>query len=67
VLEDLLSVGSGLDIVERPVEEPGPLRDFAAGGPIVAVVRGEELLRFDDPRTQSLERGDKVVCLSAMA
>lgn len=66
VLEDLLSVGQGLDIVERPVpdEDAGrPLSELAAGAPVVAVVRGDELLRFDDPRAERLERGDRLVCL----
>jgi voltage-gated potassium channel len=66
VLEDLLSVGSGLDIVERDVDEEHvgrPLREFEVGAPAVAVVRGKDLLRFDDPRAESLERGDRVVCL----
>jgi voltage-gated potassium channel len=68
VLEDLMSVGSGLDIVERPVAEEDvgqPLDTFEAGAPIVAVVRGEDLLRFDDPRAARLERGDRVVALSS--
>jgi voltage-gated potassium channel len=66
VLEDLLSVGSGLDIVERAVteEQAGKaLGEVATGAPIVAVVRGDELLRFDDPRAATLERGDRIVCL----
>jgi voltage-gated potassium channel len=70
VLEDLISVGSGLDIVEREVGEDmvgRPLKEFEVGAPIVAVVRGDELLRFDDPRAARLERGDKVVCLCSNA
>jgi voltage-gated potassium channel len=70
VLEDLLSVGTGLDIVERTVEDElvgRPLRDAERGAPVIAVVRGEELLRFDDPRAEALERGDRVVCLCSNA
>jgi voltage-gated potassium channel len=66
VLEDLMSVGTGLDIVERAVtdEQAGrPLAEAETGAPVVAVVRGEELLRFDDPRAATLERGDRLVCL----
>ena len=66
VLEDLLSVGSGLDIQERPVPdelEGRPLSDYPAEAPVIAVVRGDELLRFDDPRAATLRGGDRVVCL----
>ena len=66
VLEDLLSVGPGLDIVERIVEQEDVgkgLAEFESGAPVVAVVRGDDLLRFDDPRAERLERGDRVVCL----
>ena len=66
VLEDLMSVGTGLDIVEREVPEEFVGRPPAAmelGAPVVAVVRGEELLRFDDPGAAQLEPGDRVVCL----
>jgi voltage-gated potassium channel len=70
VLEDLMSVGTGLDIVERPVEERHvgrPLSEFETDAPIVAVVRGDDLLRFDDRRAATLERGDRVVCLCSNA
>ncbi len=66
VLEDLMSVGTGLDIVEREVPEESvgqPLRSLGMAAPVVAVVRGEDLLRFDDARAAKLERGDRVVCL----
>jgi voltage-gated potassium channel len=65
VLEDLLSVGSGLDILTRPVtdEEVGPLVDLHSRNPVLAVARGGELMRFDDPRASELQRGDYVVIL----
>jgi len=66
VLEDLLSVGTGLDLVERAVapEHVGmPLAAATADAPVVAVVRGEELLRFDDARLERLEDGDVLLCL----
>jgi voltage-gated potassium channel len=65
VLEDLLSVGSGLDIVKRPVadDEVGPLGELHSRNPVLAVVRGEELMRFDDPRATDLQRGDAIVTL----
>jgi voltage-gated potassium channel len=55
VLEDLLSVGSGLDIVKRPVteEEVGLLVELHSRNPVLAVARDGELMRFDDPTRAS--------------
>ena len=63
VLEDLLSVGAGLDIVQRPVAraEVGPLAQLRSPNPVVAISRDGELLRFDDPRAAQLEPGDALV------
>ncbi len=63
VLEDLLTVGQGVDIRERIVEphEAGPIRELPDDYPIVAVVRDGELLRFDDPRARDVQAGDRVV------
>ena len=66
VLEDLLSVGSGLDIIEREVRADDVGRPLAAvhsDAPVIAVVRGEHVLRFDDRRVGDLEPGDRLVCL----
>ena len=65
VLEDLLSVGEGLDILERPVEpaDVGPLAHLRHRDPIVAVIRGDRLMRFDEPDAQQLETGDRLVYL----
>lgn len=65
VLEDLMRVGQGLDIVEHEVgdEDGGSLRALPIDGPVVAVVRGEDLLRFDDRRARTVEPGDRVVYL----
>lgn len=67
VLEDLISVGEGLDIAERAVadEECGPLEQLALPGPIVGVVRDEKLLRFNDPRAAKLTPGDRVIYLQS--
>jgi voltage-gated potassium channel len=64
-LEDLLSVGQGLDIVEREVraEEVGPLAAVSSTNPTVGVVRDERLLRFDDPEAAQLRAGDRLVQL----
>jgi len=67
VLEDLLSVGSGIDMVEReigPAEAGMSLARLASAEPIVAVVRGEHVLRFDDDRVAELREGDRLICLS---
>src|ERR671917_1415630 len=65
VLEDLMRVGQGLDIAEHEVgeEEAGPVGGLGIGGPVVAVVRDEDLMRFDDPRAKAVEPGDRVVYL----
>ncbi len=70
VLEDLLSVGEGLDITERelsPEEVGHPLMEVRSAAPVIAVVRGEEALRFDDPRIGDLQAGDRLVCLCSRA
>jgi voltage-gated potassium channel len=63
VLEDLLSVGAGLDVVQRPVSDAdiGPLEELRPRNPVIAVSRGGELLRFDDPRAARLQAGDALV------
>jgi voltage-gated potassium channel len=63
VIEDLLSVGAGLDIVQRPVTEAevGPLEELRSRNPVVAVARGGRLLRFDDPDAAQLAPGDALV------
>ena len=34
---------------------------------MIAVVRGDEVLRFDDPRVGELQAGDRLVCLCSDA
>jgi len=66
VLEDLLSVGAGLDITEReprPEEVEKPLGSMPSPAPIIAVVRDDEVLRFDDARVGDLRPTDRLVCL----
>jgi voltage-gated potassium channel len=69
VLEDLLSVGEGLDIVERPVGpgDAGRLEHVQGSALVVAVIRDGELLRFDDPGAQQVREGDRLVCLCSMS
>jgi voltage-gated potassium channel len=64
VMEDLLTVGEGLDIVEREVASaeslhPGAHPDHPAV--LLAVVRDGELIRFGDPRIAELRDGDRVI------
>ncbi|MGI8731205.1 MAG: potassium channel family protein [Solirubrobacteraceae bacterium] len=65
VLEDLITLGQGLDIAQREVAdgEAGPCAALATPGPVMAVIRGEELMRFDDPRAVEVQSGDRVVYL----
>jgi voltage-gated potassium channel len=65
VLEDLLAVGAGLDVAERPVgpDEAGPLTALRCEGPVVGVVREDVVLRFDDARAETVRPGDRVVFL----
>lgn len=67
VLEDLMTVGQGLDIGEHEVgeDEAGAVGALRVGGPVVAVVRGEDLMRFDDPRAKTVKPGDRVVYLTS--
>jgi voltage-gated potassium channel len=63
VLEDVLTVGAGLDIHER---ELGP-EDAAREHPpeldkmLLGVVRDGELIRFNDARVIELRAGDKLI------
>lgn len=69
ILEDLLSVGEGLDIAEHEIgpDETGPLARLPVRGPVVAVLRESEVLRFDDERAAELQAGDRVVTLRSHA
>ena len=63
LMEDLLTIGEGLDIVERHIGpgEAGP-NPFRPGVPIMlAIVRDGEVIRFDDDRAAELREGDKVI------
>jgi len=70
VLEDLLNVGSGIDLVERPVEpdEVGrTVSEISPGEPVLAIVREGHLLRFDDDRVATVKAGDRIICLCGNA
>jgi voltage-gated potassium channel len=68
VLEDLLNVGSGIDLVEREVrreEEGRPVTDVSPGEPVLGIIRDGQLMRFDDERVATVKAGDRVICLCA--
>ena len=69
VLEDLLTVGQGLDLLQRPVApaEIGPIEDVHSRDPVLAVVRDGVLMRFDDDRVSTLAAGDELVYLRSHA
>jgi len=66
VLEDLLSVGTGLDLIERDIDAEHigqALWTIPAPAPVLGVIRDDELLRFDDKRLDELRPADRLVCL----
>lgn len=64
-LEDLLSSGSGIDLVAEVVgeAEAGPIEqaDQRCGGPVLMAYRGGRALRRGDAELAAVEPGDKVV------
>ncbi|WP_376774023.1 potassium channel family protein [Allostreptomyces psammosilenae] len=62
VMEDLLSYGQGLDLMERPVvkaevgKAPRELPDL-----VVAVLRGHRLLNYDDAELGALQAADRLI------
>jgi voltage-gated potassium channel len=67
LLEDMITLGHGLDIIERAVEphEAGPMSNLHATAPVLAVVRDDELHRFDDDRVSELRAGDRIITLAS--
>jgi voltage-gated potassium channel len=63
VMEDLLTVGAGLDIAERHVgaAEAGPNPSRSQAAIMLAIVRDGEVIRFDDDRAAELREGDRVL------
>ncbi|MEU1051495.1 potassium channel family protein [Streptomyces sp. NPDC005876] len=64
VMEDLISQGSGLDIIERPVikaevgKTPREVDDL-----VVSVLRGHRVLGYDDPAVGRLELTDRLITI----
>ncbi|WP_371498271.1 NAD-binding protein [Kitasatospora sp. NBC_00374] len=66
VMEDLLTYGNGLDVMERPVtraEAGRSPRDCA--DLVVAVVRGRRVLNYTDPEAATLHLTDRVIVIKS--
>jgi voltage-gated potassium channel len=63
VMEDLMTVGEGLDIAERVIsqEEAGPAPVGPDEAVMLAIVRDGAVIRFGDPRTRELQAGDRLL------
>ncbi len=61
VVNDLLTFGAGLDIDEWTVTEAGSDPQREAGDTIVAIIRGEDLIRPGEPGCLPTQAGDRVV------
>ncbi|HEX6602184.1 MAG TPA: potassium channel family protein [Solirubrobacterales bacterium] len=63
VMEDLMTVGEGLDIKERTIgpDEVGPPPLGPDEAIMLAIVRDGEVLRFGDPRIGEMRVGDRLV------
>ncbi|MFI2431482.1 potassium channel family protein [Streptomyces sp. NPDC018693] len=63
-LEDLMTIGRGLDLVERPVTDAETGKSPRACADLVlAVLRGKDLLDYTDPRLTELRPGDRVITI----
>ena len=67
MIEDLMDTGRGLEVVERPISRAelglSPA-DIQTGGDLVlAVVRGDEVIRFDQGAVRVFQPGDRVVVI----
>ena len=67
MLEDLMDTGRGLEVVERPISRAelglSPADVQSAGDLVLAVVRGEEVIRFDQGAVRVFQPGDRVVVI----
>lgn len=63
IVEDLLSAGEGLEVVQRFVaaDEVGQAPAAVASGQVLAVVRNKSVRRFYDPSVATLELGDELI------
>jgi voltage-gated potassium channel len=67
MIEDLMDTGRGLEVVERPISRAelglSPADVQAAGDLVLAVVRGDEVIRFDQGAVRVFQPGDRVVVI----
>ena len=63
VMEDLMTIGEGLDISERIIgpDQAGPNPSLPHEPIVLAVIRDGQLIRFGDPRAAELRDGDRVI------
>ncbi len=62
VVEDLIAVGSGLDLLERAVTDAEVGRPpLTLGVPVLAVVRDARTLAYDNVECEVLRAGDRIV------
>jgi len=67
MLEDLMNTGKGLEVVERPITRaelgraPADIQD--EGDLVLAVVRGDEVIRFDQGSIRVFQPGDRIVVI----
>ncbi|MFD0359457.1 potassium channel family protein [Streptomyces sp. NPDC127110] len=64
VMEDLIQQGSGLDLIERPVNKSEVGRSVRdTGDLVVSVLRGHRLLPYDDPHASPLQLTDRLITI----
>ncbi|NJP99287.1 potassium channel family protein [Streptomyces zingiberis] len=64
VMEDLISQGSGLDLIERPVVKAEVGRSVRETDDlVVSVLRGHRLLGYDDPTASPLRSTDRLITI----
>ena len=63
VIEDLISTGDGLEVVQRQVEpdDIGRMPDELTGEKVLAVIRHRTMRRYYEPGVDALQAGDQVV------
>jgi voltage-gated potassium channel len=66
VVEDLIAVGTGLDLLEREVTAAEVGREpQSTGAPVLAVVRGGRTLPYDHAECAVLQAGDRLVYVAS--
>lgn len=64
VMEDLIQQGSGLDLIERPVNRSEAGKSVRETDDlVVSVLRGHRLLPYDDPRASPLQLTDRLITI----